>query len=209
MENTMSNASFGQAVHLLAFVGQKDPKLEQLQKLYTSGLLSDLFDGNIDQVDRDKFRKALGLCPLDTFIHIDRSIRPVYPDWVKMGMRPELELTGPVEYDLGTINTWLHDGQKNGRYMEGYKLYEYLKEKKMLESCLSLRDGEEIQKKGIAVFRKFFQGKAVFLWKSVVQDRNGYLNVPYLYEDGDEVAVYWYWLDSIWDDHYPALRFAS
>jgi hypothetical protein len=147
--------------------------------------------------------------PLDTLIRVDRSIRPVYPDWVKTVMHPELELTGPVEYDLGTIDPWLHDGQKNGRSMEGHKLYEYLKEKKMLESCLSLRDGEEIQKKGLAVFRKFFQGKAVFLWKSVVQSRDGDLRVPYLCGDDDEVVVHWSWLDNSWFDCNPALRFAS
>ncbi len=146
---------------------------------------------------------------LDTLIRVDRSIRPVYPDWMKTVMHPELESTGLVEYDLGTINPWLHDGQKNGRYMEGNKLYEYLKEQKMLESCLSLRDGEEIQKKGLAVFRKFFQGKAVFLWKSVVRRRGGSLNVPYLYEDDDGVVVGWRWLGSSWDGNDPALRFAS
>ncbi len=81
---------------------------------------------------------------LDTLIRVDRSIRPVYPDWVKTVMHPELEPTGLVEYDLGVVDPWLHDGQKNGCSMEGNKLYEYLKEKKMLESCLSLRDGEEI-----------------------------------------------------------------
>jgi hypothetical protein len=146
---------------------------------------------------------------LDTLIRVDRSIRPVYPNWVKTVMHPELEPTGPVEYDLGTIDPWLHDGQKNGRYMEGHKLYEYLKDKKMLEGCLSLRDGEEIQKKGLAVFRKFFGGKAVFLWKSVVQHRNGNLFVPSLYEDDDLVVVFWFWLDYGWRDFNPALRFTS
>ena len=147
--------------------------------------------------------------PLDTLIRVDRSIRPVYPDWVKTVMHPELELTGPVEYDLGTVDPWLHNGQKNGCCMEGHKLYEYLKENGMLESCLSLRDGEEIQKKGIAVFRKFFQGKAAFLWKSVVQTRNGFLRVPVLFEDDVEVVVAWHWLVNGWDGINPALRFAS
>ncbi|MBI2439609.1 MAG: hypothetical protein HYV45_03375 [Candidatus Moranbacteria bacterium] len=146
--------------------------------------------------------------PLDTLIRVDRSVPLVYPNWVKTVMHPELELTGPVEYDLGTIDPWLHDGQKNGRYMEGHKLYEYLKNKKMLESCLSLRDGEEIQKKGLAVFRKFFHGKAVFLWKSVVRSRHGNLFVPSLYGD-DEVVVHWHCLDNGWNDGHPALRFAS
>lgn len=146
---------------------------------------------------------------LDTIIRVDRSIRPVYPDWVKTVMHPELEPTGLVEYDLSIIDPWLHDGQNNGRSMGGNKLYEYLKEQKMLESCLSLRDGEEIQKKGIAVFRKFFRGKAVFLWKSVVQDRHGYWYVPYLCEYGDQVILDWSCLDYDRRGNDPALRFAS
>lgn len=146
---------------------------------------------------------------LDTLIRVSRSIRPVYPDWVVTVMHPELEPTGPAEYDLATIDPWLHDGQKNGRCMEGHKLYEYLKENGMLENCLSLRDGEEIQKKGIAVFRKFFQGKAAFLWRSVVQARNGGLDVPFLCEDDGKVVVAWRWLGSNWHGNFPALRFAS
>ena len=147
--------------------------------------------------------------PLDTLIHVDRSIRPVYPDWVKLVMHPELESTGPVEYDLGAVDLWLHDVQKNGQRIEGHKLYEYLKEKKILERCLSLRDGEEIQKQGIEIFRKYFGDKAVSLWKSVVQNRNGDLNVPYLVEYGGQVVLYWGWLDDDWDGYNPALRFAS
>jgi len=147
--------------------------------------------------------------PLDTLIRVDRSIRPVYPYWVKTVMHPELEPTGLAEYDLTSVALWLHDGQKNGRSMKGNKLYEYLKDKKMLERCLSLRDGEEIQKKGIAVFRKFFQGKAVFLWKSVVQYRFGHLRVPFLCESDGKVVVGWYWLDDGWHGRNPALRFAS
>ena len=172
-----TDASWGQAANLLTLVSDKGTPAEQIQRLYSSGLLADLLDANVDEVNRDEFRKVLGLGPVrkivssekkpepvpDTIVRVDRSIRPVYPDWVKTVMHPELEPTGLVEYDLGAVDPWLHDGQKNGRSMEGNELYEYLKEKKMLESCLSLRDGEEIQKKGIAVFRKFFQGKAVFL----------------------------------------------
>jgi hypothetical protein len=50
--------------------------------------------------------------PLDTLIHVDRSIRPVYLPFVKTVMHPELELTGPVEYDLGTVDPWLHNGRR-------------------------------------------------------------------------------------------------
>ena len=218
-----TDASWQQAANLLTLVSNKGTPAGQIQRLYSSGLLADLLDANVDEVDRAEFRKVLGLGPVrkivsfekkpepvpDIIVRVDRSIRPVYPDWMKLVMHPELEPTGPAEYELGTINHWLHDGQKNGRCMEGHKLYEYLKENGMLESCLSLRDGEEIQKKGIAVFRKFFQGKAVFLWKSVVQNRDGDFRVPYLCKTGGWVVMVWSWLDSNWHGNFPALRFAS
>lgn len=40
---------------------------------------------------------------LDPTIHVDRSIRPTYPDWVKIVMHPDLESTGPVEFDAGKL----------------------------------------------------------------------------------------------------------
>ncbi|MDQ5976918.1 MAG: hypothetical protein QG664_831 [Patescibacteria group bacterium] len=147
--------------------------------------------------------------PLDTLIHVDRSIRPVYPDWVRTVMHPELELTGPVEYDLGTVDLWLHYRQKNGPSLAGYKPYEYLKENGMLKSCLSLRDGEEIQKKGLPVFRKFFQGKTVPLWKSIVQARSGGLRVPYLCEHDGMVVMRWDWPENYWIGFRPALCLVS
>lgn len=183
------------------------------------GVLFDVINkvGGADgELWRTRFAEVLheGMLPspktsLDTLICVDRSIRPVYPNWAKTVMHPELELTGPTEYDLGTIDSWPRDIQKSGRSMEGHKLYEYLKKKEMLENCLSLRDGEEIQKKGLAVFRKFFKAE-VFLWKSVVHDCCNGIYVPYLYEGDDQVKVYWVWLGEHRRDYsVPVLRFAS
>ena len=146
---------------------------------------------------------------LDTIIRVDRSVRPSYPDWARLVMNPELENTGPAEYDLATVDQWLHDGQKNGGYMRGQALYDHLKSNGLLDSCLGLADGMEIKAKGIAVFRKFFKGNAVFLWRSVVRRSDGSLRVPCLYEGGGELVLFWYWLDNYWRGNGPALRFAS
>ena len=40
-----------------------------------------------------------------------------------------------------------------------------------------------------------------------VQNRNGNLSVPYLYENDDKVVMNWSWLDNNWNDNNPALRF--
>ena len=146
--------------------------------------------------------------PLDTIIRVDRSVRSVYPEWVKKVMHPVLEGTGPAEYDLAKVEQWFHDEQKKG-VVVGNRIYEHLKSNKMLDSCLGLRDLEEIQKKGVTFFRKPFKGKAVFAWKSVVLGRGGNLSVPCLVGLGGGVVLDWYWLDHDWSDDRPVLRFAS
>src|SRR3989338_3374828 len=44
---------------------------------------------------------------------------------------------------------------------------------------------------------------------TIVLNSNGNLNVPCLYENGDEVVVNWNWLDNDFDDSNPAARFAT
>ena len=147
-----------------------------------------------------------------TIIRVDRSVRPVYFDCMKRVMHPELEATGPAEYDLATVQLWLHDNQQSGKWVDGQSIYDYLKSKNILDSCLGLQDGLAIQQQGIAVFRNFFAGNAVFLWRSVVQDRRDLLHVPYLVEDVGGVVVGWLWLAiKSWRDWHPAARwqFAS
>ncbi len=147
--------------------------------------------------------------PLDSIVRVERSQKPSYPDWMKKVMHPELECTGPAEFDLGTLDQWLHDGQKGGKWVKGEVIYDHLKSAKMLDTCLSLQDGLAVQQKGIAVFRKHFGGKAVFLWKSVVLNRDDSLHVPYLIEFGGQVVVGWIWFGYGWRGLNPALRFAS
>ena len=126
---------------------------------------------------------------LDFLVRVDRSVKPTHPDWFKMLEHPELECSGPAEYDLQTgVHEWLHDDQKKG-VVVGNRIYDHLKKTDALKTCLGLRDGEEIKKKGIEVFRKFFGGKAVFLWASVVRVRDGNLYVPCLVEHGGVVVV--------------------
>jgi hypothetical protein len=146
--------------------------------------------------------------PLYTIIRVDRSVRPVYPEWVKKVMHPELEGTGPAEYDLAKVEQWFHDEQKKGA-MVGNRIYEHLKSNNMLYSCPGLRDLEEIQKKGVTLFRELFKDKAVFGWKSVVLGPGGNLSAPCLVGLGSGVVLDWYWLDSYWSDNRATLRFAS
>lgn len=143
-----------------------------------------------------------------SFVLVDRTILPKYPDWVKEVLYPELESVGPAEFDAGKLELWLHDRQKNGM-VTGNVIHSYLKNHDMLKECLGLRDLEEIQKKGIFFFRKHFKGKCVFGWKSVILDRHDILCSPCLYEEVGNVCFFWCWLINNRGSDNPALRFAS
>lgn len=146
---------------------------------------------------------------VDTIVRVDRSIRPAYPvDRVQAAMHPELENTGPTEFDLWDVEEWLHPDQKRGM-VRGEFLYQYLKDNDMLKSCLSFQDGVEIQKKGTDIFLTLFRGKTVCLWKSVVQCYGVSLRVPCLSSQVGS-AVNMYWLSLVGDNFEyfnPALRF--
>ncbi len=149
--------------------------------------------------------------PLDFIIRVNRSVKPAYPDWVRKVMHPELELAGPAEYDLSSdVEQWLHDDQKMGG-VRGRVIYDYLKASNELANQLGLADLLVIQAKGTEVFRKLYKGKAVFGWKSVVQDGVilSILRVPYLGEDGGKVVLRWDWLDDNQHSGNPALRFGK
>lgn len=146
---------------------------------------------------------------LDFLVRVNRSIKPTYPDWMKKLEHPELECSGPAEYNLQTaVQEWLHDDQKRGSVV-GNTIYKHLKDN-ALATCLNLQDGLAIQQKGIAVFRKLFGEKNVFLWGSVVRHHNGVdLVVPFICGRRGEVVVVWRWLDRNCYSNSPALRFGK
>ncbi len=146
--------------------------------------------------------------PLDFLVRVDRSVKPAYPDWVLEVMYPELECSGPAEYDLNKVVQWFDDSQKNGSVV-GNTIYKHLQNGDALASCLNLQDGLAIQQKGISLFRKLFASKAIFLWGSVVRHRSGGLLVPYLYEYGGGVVLNWRWLGYYLDSRSSALRFSK
>lgn len=163
--------------------------------------------GNWDEAKPPQKERKRSLT-LDTFVSVDRSERPPYPSWVTGVLYPELEKVGPRKYRPNKVRPWLHPDQESGS-TTGNVTHEYLRDNDMLKDCLGLADAIEIQKKGIEVYRKFFGGKVVYFWKSVVRDSDGNLRVPYLYEGGDEVMLDWDWLDYSWSSRGPAARFAS
>lgn len=160
-----------------------------------------------------KVKPATEVIQIDPIVRVDRSIRPVYPDWVKEGATdtPEfisLEKLGPPEFDASKLRQWVHSKKKK-KVVVGTVIYDFLIQKKMLPICLGLADLLGIQAKGIEFFRQHFKNKAVFGWRSVLPRRDGDLLVPCLVLGGGRVVLYWHWLGYGWSAYSPGLRFAS
>ena len=98
-------------------------------------------------------------------IHVDRAIRPVYPDWVKRVFHPDLECEGPTDFDLSKINR-----------------------------VLNLQDGLAIQEKP-KVFRVLFGKSIIHLGASSVEDRFGKLYVPRIYLHRGKMETEWFLFD--------------
>jgi hypothetical protein len=139
---------------------------------------------------------------------IDRSIAATYPEWKQELKFKQFENTGPTSVDLSTTIPYLHPKQKNGGHVGGTELCNFLESTGIIEHCLDLRFGEELVKQP-HLFPTAWNGKYVFLWKSVVLNRDGGVFVPYVCEDGGREFVYWNWLGDGFCDFGPALLSAS
>ena len=120
----------------------------------------------------------------DSIIRVDRSILPSYPRFLLRQpiVMPEFETTGPSEFDLADIEPWIHPEQKRVPVV-AQTIWNVLADTGALRRCLNLRDGEEIQKKGLELYREFFAGRSLFLWKSIMINRHTrQLRIPYLFE---------------------------
>ena len=60
----MKDTTLAQGNGILNLILQKAVPAEQLQSLIESGILSDILDANVAEIDRKKLRKFLGLKPI-------------------------------------------------------------------------------------------------------------------------------------------------
>lgn len=141
-----------------------------------------------------------------SIVTVDRTILPTYPEWMDEILCPEYESTGPAEFDVAKLERWVHPDQAY-RTVNGTVCYDYLMGHDLLKDCLSLRDLEEIKEKGIVFFRKYFEGKAVIGWKSVMRASTGTFFAPSLFENDDQVLICWNWLDHELFVDFPAFSY--
>ncbi|MCX6717678.1 MAG: hypothetical protein NTU76_03325 [Candidatus Taylorbacteria bacterium] len=151
----------------------------------------------------------LVLKPIDPIIRVDRTAALIYPNWFKEVLNPELENTGPAEYDGTKLVQFILPKQKIDT-VTGHQICEYLERNNMLPSCLGLHDLKAIQQKGIFFFRQNWKGKFIFGCRLVFRGgHNDRPNVPYLYEADGEVVLSWFCLGGYWSPKSLILLFAS
>jgi hypothetical protein len=149
----------------------------------------------------------------DPIVHVDLLLPPY--GWQKKVRYPELEMTGPDQFDVRQLERWIHPNGQEDPDTFGSTILEYLEENSMLTSCLGVRDLLGIKRRGLGFFKKHFQGKLFFGWRSVVQvtyedaPDAPELVVPCLGLFTGEVVLDWRGVTVTWDSNYYALRFPS
>lgn len=147
----------------------------------------------------------------DDLVRVDRSICPVYPDWVMGAVSSKNEQSGPDQFDPSALKEeYLFNMQGSGKSARGYVVHRYLVRQDLIDSCLNLQDLLAIQERGSGFFRKHFFRKAVIAWKSVVRDRGGAYRVPFLIDGFGMTRIDWDPLREIcYSSRYPVFTFAS
>jgi hypothetical protein len=142
-----------------------------------------------------------------TMIHIDGNlVRPHYPKEMSV-LYPDLEYPGIAEYDVRDVNPWLHKMQTRKVGCTGDIIFNFLKEEKLLESCLNLQDGHAFQQQiGVGIFYEKFGYDFLYLWRAI-GTMYGSLYVPYLCLGRREIKKGWRLISSIFDSTDKALRF--
>jgi len=163
------------------------------------------FKENTDEKTDDEKEEPNNV--IDNTIRVDRSIQPDYPLSPGEFVYPQLQNTGPSEYNISQVEEWLYPDQEADGMDDGNAVYDLLVENSDLERHLGLADLVAIHAKGVEFYRKHYKDKALFAWKSIVQDENGAFHTPYLVEDVNGFHILWHPLDWIWGSDDPALCF--
>ncbi len=206
----MRTMTAGQLVAMIRLIGEQQIPTEQAQKLIDGGYLADLCNANFDEINRDDFRRHCELNPLDEhkcadpIICVDRSKRPIYPNWVEEAYYVPLQKTGPTDFDFRKLEQYLLPNQETCS-VTGNIIFEHIKTTDTIKIHLGLCDLREIKRRGSSFFQKHFKNKSIFAWKSVVRSRDGCFYVPYLCE----VGLYWHLLSEVVNPNCPVMRFVS
>ncbi len=134
---------------------------------------------------------------------------PIYYTGINRLVHPDIKSVGPSEFSLSDIDTCQIPEALTVLYIN--KVYEYIKDKGLLDKCLGIREGialmqgediskdgdpEEVYKKRIEWFkiiRKYLkhhrENRRIILFKSIARMKNGHMVVPVLCDE--EMKLKW------------------
>jgi hypothetical protein len=140
---------------------------------------------------------------MDTTIQhvIDLDANPFVPSGWKV---EEHQKGGQFEWNASQVALYLSKEQQGGKVIEGNKLREGLKRKRVYNANLL-----DYLLKNPHLIPEGWKGKYVFFWGTVYRDSDGFLEVRCLYWSGSRWASKGGWLGSVWYNYDPAALLAS
>lgn len=118
---------------------------------------------------------ACGLARIQTIdksehiVKVDRTKRPLYPDFIEGPIRQDWELSGPSEFDIAQLQPNFYERDEDSGWAYGPRLFEQFGETPIMSRALTLLDLEAIVAKGPEFYFRHFGDRYVIAWKSVVR----------------------------------------
>lgn len=194
----MKDATLNQAAKILTLFG--DTPCEQVQALLASGLLADLRDANVAEVERDAFRKLVGLKPLTPPVTI--AVDPAKPFGRDM-TRDGWTLESDLEYRAGEATLDLAEFLRSGEStVRGTVMAERAKK---LGADLGQKHAE-ILLANQHLIPKEWRGYYLVFPGTVWRGSNGHRYVPYLLWNGERWFLDFDWLEFDWFSGVRLLR---
>src|SRR3990167_2072997 len=115
------------------------------------------------------------------------------------------------EIDLAKIELYLDDAQKDGKYIEGNKLREKLKDKPVLNAVVLdyLLEHQELIPESWKKKTKEGYIQYIYFWGTIYRGSLGSLYVRYIYFSVGAWHRDYGWLGGGWDGSYPSAVLAS
>ena len=194
----MKDATLNQAAKILTLFG--DAPCEQIQALLASGLLADLRDANVAEVNRDAFRKLVGLKPLTPSVTI--TIDPAKP-FVRDMAREGWTLESDLEYRAGAVTLGVMEFLRSGESsVKGVVMAE---RSKKLGADFGQNHAEALLENQHLI-PKEWRGYYLVFPGTVWQDSSGDRDVPYLGWGGRRWRLDFGWLGGVWRSDVRLLR---
>jgi hypothetical protein len=132
--------------------------------------------------------------PLNFTVRVDRSIQPTFPNNLTTALDPELDCSGPAEFDLSEVVA--RQPRRDGTREKIRRVYERIKFAGRLVEYLNLADLVVVRDVYHREFCRLSPDERLYGWKSGRRGEFGRPHVPYIYKRPSGIVVLeWAWMD--------------